>query len=78
MTADWHFVNLYSLNSTCCFKIIVLNVRQIITNYASNCMKKPQNDSLYKVGMTDSTNFKKAKKLPKVKNILHRTSLLRP
>ena len=48
-----------------------------IHNNASNCMKKPQNDSLYEVGTkydTDSTNFKKANKLPEVKNTLHRTS----
>ena len=48
-----------------------------IHNNASNCMKKPQNDSLYKVGTkydTDSTNFKEANKLPEVKNTLHRTS----
>ena len=36
-------------------------------------MKKSQNDSLYKVGkyeqFTDSINFKKTNKLPKVKNV---------
>ena len=55
----------------------MLYVRQIYV-YVSNSMKKPQNDSLYKVGTkydTDSINLKKANKLPKVKNILHRTSL---
>ena len=43
-------------------------------NNPSNCTKKPQNDSLYKVGtkyeqFTASTNFKNSNKLPKVYNV---------
>ena len=69
MTADRHFVNFYcnirwSLNSTCC-----LNISGVCICNASNCMKKPPNDSLcIKLEQSMSTNFKKANKL-------HRTSL---
>ena len=56
------------------FQIIVLYVRQIYVYPCKQLMKKPQNDSLYKVGtkyeqFTDSTNVKKANKVPKVKNL---------